>query len=56
MCEVSEGYIVWVPISVLTVSKLDGVSVCNYMYVRKALLDSSIILHKNNTANPALRV
>ena len=27
-------------ISVLTISKLDGVSVCNYMYVRKAFLDS----------------
>ena len=40
MCEVSEWYIVWVPISVLTISKLDGVSVCNYMYVRKAFLDS----------------
>ena len=46
MCEVSEWYIVWVVIPVLTLSNTRWrVCVCNYMYVRKALILRQVTIH-----------
>ena len=46
MCDVSEWYIVWVVIPVLTLSITRWhVCVCNYMYVRKALILRQVTIH-----------